>query len=164
MRLWSAQGWSTYAVELLDQLGVTWPESLGPGATFNLLSFLLIAALTVLITIGIKESMRVNLVLVAIKLFVVLFVIVMGIGLIHGSNYNDFVPAQIPAGDTGVSLDHDGVAGDHRRRPGSTDGAASSPAPRSSSSPSSASTWWRRPPRRPRSRSATCRSASSARW
>jgi APA family basic amino acid/polyamine antiporter len=97
------QGWSTYAVALLDQMGITWPSSLGPGANFNLLSFLLVAALTVLITIGIKESLRVNLVLVAIKLFVVVFVIVMGIGLINGSNYNDFVPAQIPAGDTGVT-------------------------------------------------------------
>ena len=47
-----AQGWSTYAVELLDQMGITWPENLGPGADFNLLSFLLVAALTVLITVG----------------------------------------------------------------------------------------------------------------
>ena len=42
--------------------------------------------------------------------------------------------------------------------------AASSPPPRSSSSPSSASTSSPPPPRRPRTRSATCRAASSARW
>ena len=42
--------------------------------------------------------------------------------------------------------------------------SASSPRRRSCSSPTSASTWWRPPPRRPRTRSATCRSASSARW
>ena len=41
---------------------------------------------------------------------------------------------------------------------------ASSPAPRSSSSPTSASTSSPPPPRRPRTPSATCRSASSPRW
>lgn len=98
-----AQGWSAYAVELLDQLGLGWPEGLGPGSDFNLLSFLLVAALTILITVGIKESMRVNLVLVAVKLFVVLFVIVVGISLIDTSNYTPFVPPQVPAGDAGVT-------------------------------------------------------------
>ncbi len=37
--------------------------------------------LTVLVAVGIKESLRVNLVLVAIKLFIVLFVIVAGLFL-----------------------------------------------------------------------------------
>jgi APA family basic amino acid/polyamine antiporter len=45
--------------------------SLGAGDHFDLLAFLLIAVITTLIAIGIKESMRVNLVLVGVKLFIV---------------------------------------------------------------------------------------------
>src|SRR6478609_4414363 len=44
-----AQGWSQYFVTLLGQLGITWPEPLGPGSHFDLPAFLLIAALTLLI-------------------------------------------------------------------------------------------------------------------
>ncbi len=79
-----AQGWSEYFVTLLDAIGLGWPESLGPSASshwgdFNLAAFLLVAVLTTLIAIGIKESLRVNLVLVGLKLFIVLFVIVAGL-------------------------------------------------------------------------------------
>src|SRR6476469_8831047 len=52
----------------------------------------LVAALTTLIAIGIKESMRVNLVLVGLKLFIVLFVIFAGIGYVKTSNYTPFIP------------------------------------------------------------------------
>ena len=96
-----AQGWSTYFVTFLDEIGLGWPESLGPAAGaafghFNLAAFLLVAMLTVLIAVGIKESLRVNLVLVAIKLFIVLFVIVAGLFYVKGSNYDPFIP---PAAD-----------------------------------------------------------------
>ena len=91
-----AQGWSTYAVVLLENLGLGWPENLGPGGSVDLLAMLLIAVLTVLITIGIKESMRVNLILVAVKLFIVLFVIIAGIFFINPSNYTPFIPEAAP--------------------------------------------------------------------
>ncbi len=87
-----AQGWASYFETLLDQLGFTWPEGLGYGDTFNLPAFLLVAILTILVAYGIKESMRVNLVLVALKVFIVLFVIVAGIGFINTDNYQPFVP------------------------------------------------------------------------
>jgi APA family basic amino acid/polyamine antiporter len=63
-----------------------------PGSHFDLPAFLLIAALTALIAIGIKESLRVNLVLVGVKLFIVLFVIVAGLSYIKTSNYSPFIP------------------------------------------------------------------------
>ena len=63
---------------------------------FNLAAFLLVALLTTLIAIGIKESLRVNLVLVGVKLFVVLFVIVAGLFYITPGNYTPFIP---PAAD-----------------------------------------------------------------
>ena len=91
-----AQGWSQYFVTLLGQLGITWPEPLGPGSHFDLPAFLLIAALTLLIAKGIKESMRVNLVLVGVKLFIVLFVIFAGIQFINRDNWSPFIPPSQP--------------------------------------------------------------------
>ena len=87
-----AQGWSQYATLFLEKIGFTIPESVAPGSHFDLPAFLLIVALTALISIGIKESLRVNLVLVGVKLFIVLFVIVAGISFINTSNYSPFIP------------------------------------------------------------------------
>lgn len=98
-----AQGWSTYAVVLLDQLGFTWPAALGPGGTVDVLAMLLVAVLATLVTIGIKESMRVNLALVAVKIFIVLFVIIAGIAFIKPSNWTPFVPpSQATESSTGL--------------------------------------------------------------
>jgi APA family basic amino acid/polyamine antiporter len=90
-----AQGWSTYFVTFLDQVGVTWPAGLGPDGSFNLAAFLMVGVLGALVCYGIKESMRLNLVLVAVKLFIVLFVIIVGIGYIDTANYHPFVPASV---------------------------------------------------------------------
>jgi basic amino acid/polyamine antiporter, APA family len=104
-----SQGWSTYANLLLGDAGIHLPGALAPqtqtnpGSQFNLLAFLLIAVVTALVAWGIKESMRVNLVLVGIKLFIVLFVIVAGISFIKTANYHPFIPAaQAAAGSEGV--------------------------------------------------------------
>jgi len=90
-----AQGWAQYSQVFLGKLGVTVPAAVAPGSHFDLLAFLMVAALTVLVTIGIKESMRVNLVLVGIKLFIVLFVIIAGIGYIKSANYTPFIPEAV---------------------------------------------------------------------
>jgi len=87
-----AQGWSQYADLFLGQLGLDWPDALASGSHFDLLAFLLVAFITLLVSVGIKESMRVNLVLVGIKVFIVLFVIIAGIGFINTDNYQPFVP------------------------------------------------------------------------
>jgi APA family basic amino acid/polyamine antiporter len=87
-----SQGWSAYLGVFLDHLGVTIPESVAYGSRFDLPAFLLVLVLTVLVSIGIKESLRVNLVLVALKVFIVLFVIVAGIGFIKAANYTPFIP------------------------------------------------------------------------
>jgi len=104
-----AQGWSTYFVLFLDEIGITWPASMGPtDAGFqwdhvNVPALLLVALLTTLVALGIKESMRVNLVLVALKLFIVLFVIVAGIFYISGANYDPFIPpAAAPVSSEGI--------------------------------------------------------------
>src|SRR6476469_7541214 len=91
-----AQGWSQYATLFLEKIGFTVPASVAPGSHFDLPAFLLIVALTALIAIGITESLRVHLVLVGVKLFIVLFVIVAGIGFIKTSNYTPFIPPATP--------------------------------------------------------------------
>jgi len=91
-----AQGWSAYLGVLLERFDLALPESVAYGSHFDLPAFLLVAVLTVLVTIGIKESMRVNLALVALKVFIVLFVIVAGIGYIKASNYSPFIPEAVP--------------------------------------------------------------------
>ena len=104
-----SQGWSSYANLLLTDMGINLPDALAPrtddnpGGQFNLLAFILIIALTALVAWGIKESMRVNLVLVGIKLFVVLFVIIAGIAYIKSANYSPFIPpAQAGEASEGV--------------------------------------------------------------
>ena len=91
-----AQGWASYFETFLDQVGIAWPDNLGYGDDFNLAAFLLVLILTALVAYGIKESLRVNLVLVAVKLFIVLFVIIAGIGFINADNYDPFIPPSEP--------------------------------------------------------------------
>ncbi|MDN5760862.1 MAG: amino acid permease [Microlunatus sp.] len=91
-----AQGWSAYAAVFLSNIGLSWPEAIGPGGTIDVLAMILVAVLAILTTIGIKESLRVNMVLVGVKLFVVLFVIIAGIGFVNTANYSPFVPPTGP--------------------------------------------------------------------
>jgi len=92
-----AQGWSAYLGVLMEKLGMPIPAAIGYGGVVDVPAILLVVALGVLITVGIKESMRVNLVLVAVKLFIVVFVIVAGAMFINPANYTPFIP---PAGAT----------------------------------------------------------------
>jgi APA family basic amino acid/polyamine antiporter len=99
-----SQGWSTYAALFLDQIGLGWPSSIGPNSHVNVLAMLLVLVLATLATIGIKESLRVNLVLVGIKLFVVLFVIIAGLFYVKSSNLSPFIPPSVPSPDSHVDL------------------------------------------------------------
>ncbi len=98
-----AQGWSFYLATFLKNIGITVPAAIGVESKFNLLAFLLVLALMVLVALGIKESMRVNMALVAVKLFIVLFVIFAGLGYIKTANYTPFVPEAVPASASGGS-------------------------------------------------------------
>ena len=88
-----AQGWSAYLGVFLGKMGITLPAAISYGGVVDLPAILLVLVLGLLVTVGIKESLRVNLVLVGLKLFIVLFVIVAGIQFINPANYTPFVPA-----------------------------------------------------------------------
>jgi APA family basic amino acid/polyamine antiporter len=101
-----AVGWSGYVVSLLGDLGYHLPAlvSAAPGtavvlpdgstatAIVNLPAILIALAATVLLVVGIQESARVNAVIVAIKVSVVLLIIGVG-GLFISSDYwHPFIP------------------------------------------------------------------------
>jgi APA family basic amino acid/polyamine antiporter len=92
-----AQGWSAYLSTFLGQLGIVLPPEVAYGGAVDLPAVLLVLVLGGLMTVGIKESLRVNLVLVAVKLFIVLFVIVAGLMFVNPANYQPFVPASQPS-------------------------------------------------------------------
>lgn len=92
-----AQGWSIYLGTFLKSFGIGIPAAISPGGVVDLPAIVLVLVLGTLITIGIKESLRVNLVLVSIKLFIVLFVIFAGMTFINPANYTPFIPASVPA-------------------------------------------------------------------
>lgn len=90
-------GWSGYIRELLANAGWRLPDVLaGPdaahGFTFDVLSALLVLALTAILVLGMKLSARVTTVVVAVKVTVVLLVIIAGSFFIDAANYHPFIP------------------------------------------------------------------------
>jgi basic amino acid/polyamine antiporter, APA family len=102
-----AVGWSGYVVSFLADLGIQFPPLFGaaPGtaivladgttvtALFNLPAILISTAATALLVIGIRESARVNAVIVVIKVAVVLLIIGLGGMFIAAENWHPFIPA-----------------------------------------------------------------------
>jgi APA family basic amino acid/polyamine antiporter len=93
-----ASGWSGYFRVITEGLGAALPASLShapgtaPGAIVNLPALLVILAVSTLLVIGIRESARVNAVIVALKLGVILFVIVAGFSHVDPANWRPFAP------------------------------------------------------------------------
>lgn len=91
-----AQGWSAYFGSFLGKFGIVLPEAFSYGGAVDVPAIVLVLVLGVLVTLGIKESLRVNLALVALKLFIVLFVIFAGMFFINPANYDPFIPPAAP--------------------------------------------------------------------
>ena len=101
-----AIGWSGYVVSFLADIGIHIPAhwqaargtvvTLADGTTttaiLNLPAVLIIAIVTTLLVIGIKESASVNGVIVLIKLAVVILFIVLVAGHINPDNWHPFIP------------------------------------------------------------------------
>ena len=101
-----AVGWSGYVVSLLADLGIQFPPllSAAPGtsvvmadgstvtALVNLPAILISIAATVLLVVGIRESARVNAVIVVIKVTVVLLIIGLGGMFVSSENWRPFIP------------------------------------------------------------------------
>lgn len=101
-----AVGWSGYIVSLLHNVGVTIPPAyaaapgtivkIADGSTVtgivNLPAILIIAILTTMLVLGTKESARLNNIMVAVKLVVVVAFIALGVFFIKPANWHPFIP------------------------------------------------------------------------
>lgn len=93
-----AIGWSGYVVNLLSQIGIDLPKAFttapgtSPESIINLPAILIIAAITGLLCLGIKQSAWVNNIIVLIKVAVVLLFIVLGVSHVNPQNWTPFMP------------------------------------------------------------------------
>ena len=95
-----AVGWSGYFQSLLKGIGVVLPEALraAPGAipgvdtVFNLPAFVIMILLTFMLSLGVRESARVNNIMVLIKTGVVLLFIFVGVSYVKPDNWQPFMP------------------------------------------------------------------------
>ncbi len=114
-----AVGWSGYVVSFLKDLGITIPAAFtsapynhvaqpglhwwniwqlfahgwtSTGAILNIPAMLVVAVITILLIVGIKESANFNNIIVALKLAVILTFIGVGVFYINKVNWHPFVP------------------------------------------------------------------------
>ncbi|MFC0168550.1 amino acid permease [Pseudoduganella danionis] len=93
-------GWSGYFQSLLGGFGLQIPVALSaapgalPGVTtfFNLPAFLIMMTLTVMLSLGVRESTRINNVMVVVKIGVVLLFILVGARHVAPANWHPFMP------------------------------------------------------------------------
>ncbi|MED0585618.1 branched-chain amino acid transporter BcaP [Bacillus subtilis] len=93
-------GWSGYFQSFLSGLGIHLPVALtaAPGSVkgvftiFNLPAFVIVMAITYLLYLGIKESKRVNNIMVILKVLVVLLFIAVAAVYVKPHNWQPFMP------------------------------------------------------------------------
>ena len=99
-------GWSGYVVSFLRDIGINIPPALSAArgtlitladgtqvtAIFNLPAVIIIAIITLLLVIGIRESATVNNVIVFVKVAVVLLFIFGAVHAINPANWHPFIP------------------------------------------------------------------------
>ena len=102
-----AVGWSGYIASLLRNFGITippqyaaapWTEVKLPDGTIvggivNIPAALIVLALTAMLIGGTKESARLNNIMVAIKLFVVVAFILLGAAYVTSANWHPLIPS-----------------------------------------------------------------------
>ncbi|MDD4990665.1 MAG: amino acid permease [Paludibacter sp.] len=101
-----AVGWAGYVTSFLADFGIVIPPALcqspfvfdhtgwhASGAIINFPAIFIVALMTTLLVIGIKESAKFNNVIVLVKVTVILLFIGFGISHIHVANWTPFVPA-----------------------------------------------------------------------
>lgn len=107
-------GWSSYMVSLLKSFDIIVPPEycnapfafdaathswMATGSIINLPAMFIVAFISIVLAIGIKESANFNNVIVIIKIAVILLFIGLGIFFIQADNYDPFIPAN--TGDFG---------------------------------------------------------------
>ena len=101
-----AVGWAGYVTSFLADFGIVIPPSMcqspfifdhtgwhASGSFINFPAVFIVALMTTLLVIGIKESAKFNNIIVLVKVFVILLFIGFGISHIHIANWTPFIPA-----------------------------------------------------------------------
>ncbi len=112
-----AVGWSGYVVSFFEGIGIHIPSSMAQsplgfsthdgwymtGSLINFPAIFIVALMTVLLILGIKQSATLNNVIVFIKVVVILLFIGFGISHISVDNWVPYVPAETSPGHFGIS-------------------------------------------------------------
>lgn len=105
-----ASGWSSYLNALLSGFHITIPKAVsGPfnpelGTFINLPAIFIVLIIAFLLTLGIKESTRVNTIMVALKVGVILLFLVVGVFYVKPDNWQPFMPYGISGVMNGAAL------------------------------------------------------------
>ncbi|MBD7910520.1 MULTISPECIES: amino acid permease [Clostridium] len=91
-----ASGWSGTFVGILKSMGITLPATFiaspSKGGIVDLPAVLIIAVITYILFYGMKESARVNNLIVGIKIAIIIIFVALGVGHIDTANYQPFAP------------------------------------------------------------------------
>ena len=91
-----AIGWSGYVNNALQAIHLELPHAItidpAEGGVVNLPAVLLVAILSIVLSIGVKQSARFNAIVVIIKLIAIAIFIAVALGNIHTSNWQPFTP------------------------------------------------------------------------
>jgi APA family basic amino acid/polyamine antiporter len=90
-------GWSGYIAEGFSSIGINLPTYLVngpfvPGGGINLPAIMIVLFLTFILTIGAKESARLNTIIVIIKVSILIFVIITGVQYFDRGNLSPWAP------------------------------------------------------------------------
>ncbi len=103
-------GWSAYLVSLLEGFGIHIPTALTAaynpeaGTVVNLPAMVIVFAIAALLTLGIKESNRLNAIMVITKVGVILMFILIGAFYVEPTNWAPMLPFGVSGVLTGAAL------------------------------------------------------------
>lgn len=100
----AAGGTVESSIALNYEAWTTHPSIAGIPIIFNFLAFIIVAAVTWLLVIGVKESARANNVMVILKVLILLFFIGVGAMYVKPENWSPFMPNGFAGVWTGASL------------------------------------------------------------
>lgn len=91
-------GWSAYLVSFLKGMGISVPKAItgsfdpAHGTYINIFAVIIVLAISLLLTQGVKTSTRINNIIVVAKIVIILLFVVVGIFYVKPANWSPFAP------------------------------------------------------------------------
>lgn len=102
-----ANGWTGYFTSFLKEFGLIFPKAFANspfnGGVVNLPSIIIVLLITLLLTRGMKESKKINNVLVLVKIVIILLFIIVGVFYVKPQNWHPMLPYGVAGVFTGAS-------------------------------------------------------------